>query len=256
MKNMKTALQLYSVRDYVEKDLASVLKEITEMGYEGVEFAGLYGYEPTDVLKMISETGLTPVCAHVSFVELNNDTSGCLKKYKKIGCRFIALPGVDKNFLPGMPGYGALKADIKKIVAECTKQKIPLLYHNHDYEFVKVDGTYALDILYRDIPELQTEIDTCWVNVAKESPDAYIRKYAGRSPLVHLKDYRNAGKQGDLELCALGAGILDIPAVISAAAEAGTTWLVVEQDEPEKGKTPLECARTSINYLKSIQLGR
>lgn len=72
-----------------------------------------------------------------------------------------------------------------------------LLYHNHDFEFTKVDGAYALDRMYADIPAalLQTELDTCWVNVAGESPVAYLNKYAGRAPVVHLKDFVMPGKK-------------------------------------------------------------
>ena len=52
------------------------------------------------------------------------------------------------------------------------KLGIQLLYHNHDFEFVKLDGEYALDVLYSTIPAdlLQTEIDTCWVKVAGVDP--------------------------------------------------------------------------------------
>ena len=56
---------------------------------------------------------------------------------------------------------------------------------------MKIDGKYALDILYDTVPAdyLATEIDTCWVNVGGENPSEYIKKYAGRCPVVHLKDF-------------------------------------------------------------------
>ena len=66
------------------------------------------------------------------------------------------------------------------------------LYHNHDFEFVKMpNGQYALDYIYTEIPAdlLQTELDICWVKVAGEEPVDYIKKYAGRAPVVHLKDF-------------------------------------------------------------------
>ena len=66
-----------------------------------------------------------------------------------------------------------------------------LCYHNHDFEFVKLNGEYALDILYKEVPAdiLETEVDTCWVKVAGEDPGAYLRKYTGRAHIVHLKDF-------------------------------------------------------------------
>lgn len=65
-----------------------------------------------------------------------------------------------------------------------------LLYHNHDFEFEKINGKYALDILYKEVPAdlLETEMDTCWGNVDGEYPPPYIRKYRGRAPVVHLKE--------------------------------------------------------------------
>jgi sugar phosphate isomerase/epimerase len=146
-----------------------------------------------------------------------------------------------------------------------------LLYHNHDFEFTKINGEYALDILYTEVPadKLQTELDTCWVNVGGENPAKYIRKYKGRSPVVHLKDF--AGQKGEnmyaligiddgekkdtsgaFELRPVGKGVQDFPEILKASEEAGVKWVVVEQDEPSMGKTPLECANISIQYLKSL----
>ena len=73
----------------------------------------------------------------------------------------------------------------------CNKLGMTLLYHNHDFEFTKLDGKYALDILYEEVPAslLQTELDTCWVNVGGEDPAAYLTKYSGRAPVLHLKDF-------------------------------------------------------------------
>ena len=150
---------------------------------------------------------------------------------------------------------------------------IQLLYHNHDFEFVKVDGKYGLDVLYDSVDEelLKTELDVCWVNVGGEVPAEYIRKYTGRAPVVHLKDFVMPGKKpakmyeligieddtavseaDQFEFRPVGYGAQDMPAILDAAADAGAKWVVVEQDRPSMGKTPLECAKMSVDYLKSI----
>ena len=79
---------------------------------------------------------------------------------------------------------------------------IQLLYHNHDFEFMKVDGKYALDELYDSVPAdlLKTELDVCWVNIGGENPADYIRKYAGRCPVVHLKDFFGTKSENMYEL--------------------------------------------------------
>ena len=81
------------------------------------------------------------------------------------------------------------------MLAKVAKAWYQMLYHNHDFEFVKVDGEYGLDIIYNTISEdlLKTQIDTCWVNVAGEDPAEYV-KILGR-PVVHLKDFVMRGKE-------------------------------------------------------------
>ena len=122
--------------------------------------------------------------------------------------------------------------------------------------------------------ELQTELDTCWVNVGGEDPAAYIEKYSGRAPVVHLKDFVMSGKDKPQKLYALigiddgaqdeeedddgfafrpvGYGVQDMPAILEACKKAGTSWVVVEQDQPTMNKTPLESIKMSIDYLKTI----
>ena len=148
---------------------------------------------------------------------------------------------------------------------------IQLLYHNHDFEFLKIDGKYALDILYDTVPAdlLQTEIDTCWVNVGGEEPAAYVEKYTGRAPIVHLKDFSGSKGNGPLykligieeeaqettstfEFRPVGSGVQDWKKIIASAEKAGAEWVIVEQDDPSMGKTPMECAEMSINYLKTL----
>ena len=64
MKKFPIALQLYSVRDFAEKDMRGTLQKVKALGYDGVEFAGLYGYAPEEVKAMCEEIGLVPISAH------------------------------------------------------------------------------------------------------------------------------------------------------------------------------------------------
>lgn len=274
IKNMPIALQLYSVRDDLAADFKGTLQKVKDLGYEGVEFAGLYGVAAKDVRAMLDEVGLQGISAHVPIDDLLADIPKVVGDYKTIGCRYIAIPWLNENRRPGHPDYAQTLADIRAIAEECARQGVLLLYHNHDFEFVMVDGMYALDRMYAEMPAdlLQTELDTCWVNVAGEDPAAYVKKYAGRAPIVHLKDFVMPGKKpahmyaligvdeeeqaaGDevFELRPLGYGAQNIPAIVEAAAASGVEWVVVEQDEPSMGKSRMECAATSMAYLNSIQ---
>ena len=268
--SLPIAVQVYSVRDDAAKDLRGTLEKIKAMGYDGVEFAGLYGYTPEDIRTMCQELALTPVSAHVPYVDMVADARGVLSQYATIGCKYVAVPYLMPEHRPDGGNFDEVIANIRKIGEVARALGITLLYHNHDFEFIKLDGKYALDILYDSVPAeyLQTEIDTCWVNVGGEDPAAYVRKYSGRAPVVHLKDFygeksedmyeligieKNVPKRpGNFEFRPVGSGVQDFPAIIDAAKDAGALWLVVEQDVATMGLTPLESIQKSREYLRSI----
>ncbi len=270
MYNFKIALQLYSVRDEAASDFAGTLKQVKAMGYEGVEFAGLYGHSAKEVKKMCEETGLIPISAHVPFVDMINNPE-LLRDYKEIGCSYVVIPYLTEEYRPGLEKFGEVIEGAKLLGQKANELGMKLCYHNHDFEFVKVDGEYALDILYKEVPAelLSTQIDTCWVNVGGEDPAAYIRKYTDRVEIVHLKDFvgsksenmynligldENEKKEvkGNFELRPVGSGVQNFSEILSASKDAGAKWIVVEQDNPSMGKTPMECADVSIQYLKNI----
>ena len=169
---LSVAVQVYSVRDFAEQDMRGTLQKIKDMGYAGVEFAGLYGNSAEDVKAMCEEIGLVPISAHVALAEMRKDCDKVIKDYSTIGCKFIVVPYLNPEDRPGADGWEKTIADIREIGKKAHENGLTLLYHNHDFEFVKIDGKYALDILYDTIPAdyLQTEIDTCWVNVGGENP--------------------------------------------------------------------------------------
>ena len=264
------AVQVYSVRKEAQADLFGTLSKIKEMGYDGVEFAGLYGHSPADVKRMCEELGLVPVSAHVPYTDMLANPEMVIGQYAEIGCKYIAVPYLTPEFRPGTPAFPEVIKNIAKL-GECAKKMgIQLLYHNHDFEFVKIDGKYALDILYEEVEAdlLATELDTCWVNVGGVNPADYIRKYTGRAPVVHLKDFygeksddmyeligidsKAPARPSGFEFRPVGKGLQDFPAILDAARDAGAEWVIVEQDKPSMGLTPLECIKESIDYLKTI----
>jgi len=268
MKRETIALQIYSVRGDLEKDFYGTLRAVKEMGYAGVEFAGLYGHDPLEVKAFCEEIGLKALSAHVSYPEFMGNLEGTVNTYAALGVPYIAIPWLDEERRPGHAGYPEFLEGMKAISAALKEKGIVLSYHNHDFEFEKVDGKYILDIMYEDLsPEqLQTQLDTCWVNVGGENPADYVKKYSGRIPTVHLKDFLGSksenmygliGVEGTetkadgtkFMLTPVGKGCQDFKAIVAAADEGGAKWYIVEQDEPSMGLTALECVKASIDYL-------
>lgn len=269
---MKIGYQLYSARDDAQKDLPGTLKAIKDMGYDGIELAGLYGHTAAEFKDALDEAGLIAISAHVPLAEIEADMFKTIADYKLLGCEYIAVPYTDNDCRPGGKFFARTIKNICKFGRLCREAGIRLLYHNHDFEFIDFSGMLALDFLYAAIDEdtLQTEIDTCWVKYAGQDPAAYVLKYSGRAPIVHLKDYvgvksgdknpyaligmeDDSAKAGEIEFefRPVGYGCQNFVDVCEASVKAGAGWMIVEQDA-SVGREPLEAAKLSREYLRSI----
>ena len=149
----KIAVQVYSVRDDAAADFRGTLEKIKSYGYDGVEFAGLCGHTPDEVKNMCSEIGLTPISAHVSYQEMMSDPRGVLSAYAHIGCSYVAIPYLTEDLRPGTPGFSEVVKNAEMLGGIAKELGMFLLYHNHDFEFDKIDGKYALDSLYDTVSD-------------------------------------------------------------------------------------------------------
>lgn len=270
MKNFKIGLQLYSIRQEMEQDMDAALKQVKEMGYDYVEFAGYFDHSAEEVKALLDKHGLECVSVHQFFPDAKQSDMDYLKT---IGAKFCAVPWYDKQ-TPGTKEWDETIALFTKNGKILKENGIQQLYHNHDFEFQKADGKYILDCYYETIaPEyLQPEIDTCWVHYAGVSPMKYLLKYSGRIDIVHLKDFtcKTLGngpvyeligdeentkpdnkEENDFRFCPLGQGMQDIPAIIEASEKAGASILIVEQDL-SYDIPAMEAAKMSRDYLKSL----
>jgi sugar phosphate isomerase/epimerase len=267
-------LQLYNVREELKSDFNGTLKEVGRIGYENVELAlaQSFGKTSAQFKEALKEAGLNAISAHVPFRDMLPDPKAAIGYHIEIGCEYIVIPFLAVEDRSTGTHYAEVKENIAKL-GEITKSMgAVLLYHNHEFEFEDYNGKYALDDLFDSVSAdlLQTEIDVCWAKVGGVDPAEYILKYTGRSPVVHLKDFdsseggklraeydligeaKKARAAGAFPFRAVGYGIQDIPGIIKASEKAGAKWLVVEQDLPSPGKTPMECAKDSFEYLKKL----
>jgi sugar phosphate isomerase/epimerase len=268
-------LQLYNVRDELAEDFEGTLKQVAGVGYQYVELAlaQSYGKTAPQFKAALEKAGLTAISAHVPFRDMTADPEKVTGFHLDIGCKFIAIPFLADEDRSTGRNYEDVKKEIAKLGEFINKKGAALLYHNHEFEFVDYKGKYALDDLYDSVPAslLQTEIDVCWASVGGVNPADYILKYSSRVPVVHLKDFdssqggkikaeydligeaKKARAAGAFPFRAVGHGVQDMPAIVKAAEKAGAQWVVVEQDLPTPGMTPIECAKQSLDYLKELK---
>ncbi len=272
LRNIPVGLQLYSVRESLEADFKGTLEKVKAMGYSGVEFADLYGNDPKEVKKWLTAIGLVPVSAHIPLDDMIADPEKTIGAYKEIGCTMVAMPWLAAERRPGQPMYDETVAAIEKLAAYCKANDMKLVYHNHDFEFVKPEGSdeYCLDIMYNQIPDLYAELDLCWVKVAGEDPVKYIKKYADRSPIIHYKDFYMPGKKAQnlykligttvdeveddaiFEFRPIGYGQQSWMDITDAVVDAKIPWIIVEQDEPTLNMVPLDCVKKSLDYIATL----
>jgi sugar phosphate isomerase/epimerase len=175
---------------------------------------------------------------------------------------------------PAMKSIGAV-VDFAKQANEYAErlqeQGLSLYYHNHHIEFAKFGGKYMLDIIAENSPAMGMEIDVHWVQRGGLDPVRTLEKYAGRTAMVHLKDYRIGElpessfgllDTGDImgfmaefknvvQFAEVGEGNLDFAAIIPAAQAAGAEYMLVEQDELY-GRTVWEALQTSYDNLLAL----
>ncbi|MDI4644558.1 sugar phosphate isomerase/epimerase family protein [Cohnella hashimotonis] len=247
MTKMKVGLQLYTLRDELERDFEQTLRRVAELGYEGVEFAGYYGYDPERLRELMDGLSLKTVSTHVNVNRLRHHLDEELAMSAALGNRFAVCPGITASERMPLPEAAAFFEACGTRFAE---QGITFGFHNHWIEFTETyEDERWFDAFFGRVSPgfMKSELDVCWVAHGGCDPVAYIRKYAGRVPLIHLKDMRKS-PAGEVETVELGRGDMDLPAVLAASEAAGTEWLIVEQDDC--AGPALESVRVSREWLR------
>ena len=223
-------LQLYSLREDAAKDFVGVLKSVAAMGYEGVEFAGYGGLKPRELKTILSDLGLEVAGSHVGFPQLSEQLDEVLNFNKEIGNKYLVCPAAPRDLLAqgGADEWKAFAHTMSAIGTKVKEHGLQLAYHNHSWEFKTIDGQYALDIFFAnaDPSGVVAEIDLGWTFHAGVDPVAYLEKYKGRCPLVHIKDFKKDGPQTEV-----GTGDVDLDGITDIAPEVGVKWYIIETEE-------------------------
>lgn len=234
------ALQLYSVGHEAETDFYGTLKKTAAIGYNGVEFAGYYGYSAAEMKRMLTELGLNAVSSHCNALE---NIADHIKYMNELGAMNIVVP-----HHPFSDRESVLRfADEMNQAGRVYKENgLMLGYHNHSHEFKKDEnGEYLFDVFYHNTdPEfVSMQMDVCWVTVAREDPIAYLKKYANRSRTVHLKEVKTIEPYMGTTI---GKGIIDFKGIYEVLGL--DMQYIVEQETI--GEDLWEALEESVSYLK------
>lgn len=241
---MRLSIQLYTVRDALAEDYVGTLKRIKEIGLEYVEGAGNYGGgSPAEGKKILDDLGLKASGSHVGLDRLQHHLDEVIEEHQTMEIPFVIVPYLveaDRN------DYTKLAGILTPIGTRLKEKGLTLCYHNHDFEFQKLNDETGLEILYsKTNPNLvQAELDLAWVSIGGEDPVENIRKYANRLPLVHLKDY---DPDSTPRWRPAGEGVMDWDACLAACADAGVQFGAIELDESPGD--PLDAVEKSYGFF-------
>lgn len=258
-------LQLYTVRDYMQKDPAATLAKVAQVGYtsvEGATYTGsemFYGMAPSAFAALLKQNGLIMPSSHFRLGEelvngaqqkgtILNDWGRAVDDAAAVGLKYMVCAFLSVAERRNLDHYKKIAEDFNKAGETCKKAGIQLCYHNHDFEFIQEDGKYPYETLLsntdRDLVKM--EMDLYWVTKAKQDPVALINEHPGRFPLWHVKDM---DKTADHMFTEVGNGIIDFKNIFKHADKAGLNYFFVEQDKCPGD--PYDSITQSVNYIKT-----
>jgi sugar phosphate isomerase/epimerase len=248
MTAIPVALQLYTVRDVAADDFVGTVRQVADMGYAGVEVAGnTGGMSPAELKSFLDDLGLNVAGSHIGLDLLEGSLQQVIDDNLALGNPWIVCPWMPEERRQNAAGWRQAAETLTAIGAKVREAGLQLCYHNHSFEFQEFEGKTGFEIFYgaADAELVKAEIDTYWVQHGGEDPAATVRRFAGRCPLVHLKDMTDDPEPTFTEV---GNGILDFQAIFAASIEAGAEWYIVEQDTCDGPS--LESARISLHNLR------
>ncbi len=253
-------LQLYTLRDLLEKDVAGTIQQVAKIGYKDVEIYSLYGKSPTDFRKILTDNGITASSGHYMLKDVKGNWDQHIADAKTLGLQYMVNAFLQPEEHQSFDDYKRL-VDIFNNAGQATqKAGIQFCYHNHNFEFTKYGDTTAYDYLLNNVdPKLvKFEMDCFWVTHAGADPVAYFNKYPGRFPLLHIKDMKDKPtptQQLDAKMglfAPVGHGSIDWKRIFAAAKKGGMQHYYVEQDYCEQ--PPLEAIKMSYEYLSKLKV--
>ncbi|MBS4218331.1 sugar phosphate isomerase/epimerase [Bacillus sp. FJAT-49711] len=274
-------LQLFSVRDEMNKDFIGTLEKIASIGYKNLElfFHGddlsstIGGLTPEELKRELDRLALKAVSSHITEEHLEAGKIDKVLKYAKvIGIQSLV---VAIAYFKNEEEVVAFSKKLNEAGALLAKNGLQLYYHNHYHEFQTFDGEYVLDIMLENTDKelVKIEFDTYWALRGGINPVTYLEKIGERCDLIHQKDlsanvdvinvFEKLEKDTVLnresmmkirnidDFTEAGQGIMDIPAIVETFKNnANSKYLFIEQDWTKKNQ--LESVEISYEYISKL----
>ena len=267
-KSIPLGLQLYTLRDLVDLDLAKVLAKISKIGYTNIELYPLaqgnfFGLEPATCGKIMLDNGLKVPSIHIRYQSEFDGKAArtasvlagletLLDGAKQIGTKFVVLPYITKELRTSADDYKKVADNLNKAGALAKERGLTFGYHNHSFEFDSLPGSpetgYQILLANTDSKLVSFELDIYWALKAKQDVAKLFSQSPGRFPLWHVKDI---GPEPAGETYPVGKGSVDWKAIFAKAQTPGLQMAFIEQDNHPTGE-PYANIAESLAYLTKL----
>lgn len=256
MNNRKPlAIQLYTIRDAVAENLEKSLERLAQLGFKQLEIYGydgkFYGKTRSEFLSILKNIGLEVISSHHTTGIVHNTKGTLLNDWEKsvedlnyIGSKYMVCSYLFEEERT-LEQYKKLPELLNKSGEVTNKAGIDFAYHNHDFEFEKLEDKTVYDFILEntDFDLVKMELDLYWISKAGLNPLDYFEKYPKRFPLWHVKDM----KAGTKDFAEIGNGTIDFKSIFEAKEKAGLKYWFLEQDSSDKDI--FNSIKISKNYI-------
>lgn len=248
-------LQLYTLRDVIMSDVKGTLKSVAAWGYNEVETYGygngkLFGMPVAEFSAFMKGIGVKVVSGHYGIDLATGSTweQACADA-KMMGQKYVVVPWMDQKFYSSLDVLKKTCDSLNKAGEVAKKYGLQMGYHNHAFEFEKVEGNVIFDTMLQQLdPKLVGwEMDIYWVVRAGQDPVKYFEKFPGRFQLWHVKDMDKSDAERNADV---GTGKIDFKNLFTKANQSGMKNFFVEQETYPAN--PMLSAENCIKYLKTI----
>jgi len=253
----KLGSPLYILRNECSRDLMSVLEKLAEIGFEGIEFFGLFGHKPSSIRRKLDSCGISAIGDHVpvSFNDFTENIDEILEEHLEIGCKFISLGASEADYFPAESDYKRTLETLERTGETANKSGITLLYHNHANELRDFfNGKNMLENILDDTNPtlLYPEFDLGWMQIGGADPMYFLDKYKNRCPVIHFKDYIPL-ENDDFLFRPTGYGIVNNAELYlkSASFDTKPEWYVLDHDCAYERDIYFDM-KISLEYFKNL----
>lgn len=244
----KIGVQLYTLRKEMEVDFEGTLRKVAALGYDELEFAGLYGRDPRTVKALVTRLGMDAVSSHIFWSDLKKDPAAAIAETKALGARYMVLAWLPLKQRDTIVKWKEWIIFLNKVGKLADQAGVKFAYHNHEFEFQPIDGVLPYDLMLEQLdPQyIDLELDLYWTALAGVDPIQLFKDNPGRFTMFHVKDMN----QHDDSMVDVGSGRIDFAAIFTQQELSGAKHYFVEHDSSAQ---PLVTLKNSINYLQELR---